>query len=281
MKFSLVLATIGRTEEVRTFLHALDVQVYRNFELIVVDQNRDDRLVPLLKQYHDRFCIIHMRSAPGLSKARNLGLRSVTGEVVSFPDDDCWYDNNLLETAVRYLANQPDLAGITGRSIDDAGREVNGLFRKTVARLDRSNVWECAISYTIFLRRTAVAQVGGFDETLGVGAGTMWGSGEETDLLLRVLDAGMRIQYLPDFTVRHPDARHQVGKRSLNRAYLYGCGTGRVLQRHEYHWGYKARFIVRPLLGVLLKSSQLKPGEALRHVCTAAGRFRGIISRQV
>lgn len=279
MKVSLVLATIGRTEEVRTFLRALNAQTYRNFELIIVDQNPDDRLIPLLDPYRESFSIIHVRSERGLSKARNVGLSYVTGDIVSFPDDDCWYDENLLETSVRYLEKEPDLAGITGRSIDDAGREVNGIFRKTVDLLNRNNVWECAISYTIFLRRTVVAQAGGFDETLGVGANTMWGSGEETDFLLRVLDAGIRLQYLPNLTVRHPDTRLQVAKLSLSRAYLYGCGTGRVLQRHEYKWSYKTRFIVRPLLGALLKSSQLKPGEALRHICTAAGRIRGIVSR--
>lgn len=279
MKFSLVLATIGRVDELQKFLQALDSQTYRNFELIVVDQNIDDRLVALLNQYRERFVINHVRSERGLSKARNVGLRYVTGDVISFPDDDCWYDDKLLASVVHFLTEEQSLAGVTGRSIDEAGNEVNGLFKKTATVLNRRNVWACAISYTIFLRRTALEHGGGFDESLGVGAGTVWGSGEETDLLVRVIDAGWRLRYLPALTVRHPDTRQQVGKRSLKRTYLYGCGTGRVLQRYEYHWGDKTKFIVRPLLGAILKSSQLKPAEALHHVCTAAGRIRGMVSR--
>ncbi len=37
MKFSLILATLGRDKEVTNFLESLKNQSYKNFELIVVD----------------------------------------------------------------------------------------------------------------------------------------------------------------------------------------------------------------------------------------------------
>lgn len=46
--FSLVLGTVERTDELSIFPDSFDSQVYRNFELIVVDQNKDNRLVPIL-----------------------------------------------------------------------------------------------------------------------------------------------------------------------------------------------------------------------------------------
>ena len=57
--FSLILATVDRTGEVERLLDSLDSQTHREFELIVVDQNKDERLVPLLRAYRERFSILH------------------------------------------------------------------------------------------------------------------------------------------------------------------------------------------------------------------------------
>jgi len=52
------------------------------------------------------------------------------------------------------------------------------------------------------LRRAAVEAVGGFDETLGLGADSPWWAGEETDYLLRLLaDAGFTdVEHGPGIT---------------------------------------------------------------------------------
>src|SRR5215212_9261375 len=107
MHFSLVLATVGRTEEVRRLLESLREQTYRNFEVIVVDQNPGDGLTYLLELYRDTLNIRHIRSAKGISKARNVGLRYTTGDVVAFPDDDCWYAPDLLERVAAKLSAHP------------------------------------------------------------------------------------------------------------------------------------------------------------------------------
>lgn len=99
MHFSLILATIGRTEELKRFLASLDKQTLRRFELIMADQNPDDRIKPLLEPYQDHFPIMHLHrpTERGASKARNVGLQHANGDVLTFPDDDCWYLPQLLE----------------------------------------------------------------------------------------------------------------------------------------------------------------------------------------
>lgn len=276
MKFSLVLGTLGRTMEVARFLASLDAQSHREFELIVVDQNPDNRLVPLLAPYGERFALIHLRSEPGLSRARNVGLRQISGEVIAFPDDDCWYPPGLLRHVHDPLLNHGEWDGMTGRSVDGQGAESAFSYGREAAPLDRFNVWVQAISYTIFLRRAAVEEIGPFDETLGVGAGTIFGSGEETDYLLRGLQLGQRIVYAPELTVRHPNPEITIDKRVLKRAYAYGCGMGRVLAKHHYPLWFKARSLVRPLGGALLSLSGLKATRAILHWNRCIGRLRGL-----
>src|SRR6476661_3576213 len=75
MRFTLVVATVDRVSEVAAFLEALTIQTYKHFDVFVVDQNDDDRLTPLLERYSNTLSIEHLRSARGLSRARNVALR--------------------------------------------------------------------------------------------------------------------------------------------------------------------------------------------------------------
>ncbi len=277
MKISLVLATVGRVAEVQRFLDSLHSQSYRNFELIVVDQNPDVRLAPLLAGCRDRFPIVHVRSTPGLSRARNVGLTQISGDVVAFPDDDCWYPADVLEVVHRYFAGHAQIQGLTGRSLDPQGMESGFRFGAAHGVLDRLNVWWGAISYTIFLRRAVVEAVGGFDETLGVGANTQFGSGEETDYLVRAIAAGFRIQFDASVAVHHPVHESMIDGRSIAKAYSYGCGMGRVLAKHHYPAWFKLRAVIRPLGGGIASALRLHPKKSSLHLSRCAGRIRGML----
>jgi hypothetical protein len=89
-----------------------------------------------------------------------------------------------------------------------------------------------AISYSIFLKSRFLDAAGDFDETLGVGAGTPWGAGEESDYLLRGLKSGRRLRYYPDLEVRHP--RRDAASVDSARLMSYARGHGRVLRKHGY-----------------------------------------------
>lgn len=251
MRFSLVLATLGRTHEVDRFLASLRCQTYEDFELIIVDQNLDDRLVQIVDKYQAQFHIIHLRpDLKGLSRARNVGLRCATGDIVGFPDDDCWYPPHLLEFVARHLAGEA-IDGVTGRTEDDKG-QTEGRWQLAPAELNRSNVWKCAISFTIFLRADVIVKTGLFDEAIGVGAGTKWGSGEETDYLLRALVAGARIRYEPDLVVFHPVKMAESEADNVRRAISYSRGTGFVLRKNGYSFAALAKFLAGPTVRTLV-----------------------------
>jgi len=278
MRFSLVLATVGRTREVGEMLASLDAQHYRDFEVIVVDQNDDNRLTPVLMPYLERFPLLHVRSERGLSRARNVGLKYVSGDVIAFPDDDCWYPLGVLEQVRNFFEMHSEWDGVTGRSIDARGEESAFSFGKEDGLIDQFSVWQQAISYTIFLRRSVIDKVGLFDETLGLGAGTIFGSGEETDYVIRSLLLGFRIYYSPRLLVHHPHPEAVIDKRMLKRSFSYGCGMGRVLSKHRYPLWFKARALVRPLGGTMLSLSQFAAPKAALHWNRCLGRVRGLFS---
>lgn len=252
MKFSLILATLGRDIEVEKFVLALMEQSYKEYELIIIDQNDDDRIKNIYRKYKNDLKIIYLHiNQKGLSHARNIGLAYATGDIIAFPDDDCWYDSRLLERVRDYL-NSSEIDGLCGCPIDENYESLISNFKKKETLLCKANVWHGGISFTIFLRNKVVKEVGLFDERLGVGAGTPYGSGEETDYLLRALEKKFKIVYTPKIKVFHPRKDTIITSTECEKAKSYGRGMGAVLKKHHYSYIYLLNVLIRPLGGAFL-----------------------------
>jgi glycosyltransferase involved in cell wall biosynthesis len=277
VRVSLILATVCRTWEVARFLDSLVRQSYRDWELVVVDQNPDARLKPILDAYVG--CvgpIYHLRAERGLSRARNVGLGHIAGDIVGFPDDDCWYPPDLLERVVGFFELEQGTAGLCGRASDEHGRSVMGRWAPSAGPIGLSNVWYTGVSFTIFLRTEAVSAVGPFDERLGVGSGTCWGSGEETDYLIRAIKLGFKLWYDPTIAVYHPEPFEYLPLSQLaRRSYRYARGMGFVIGKNAYPLWRAARLVARPLGGVAVYCALGRFRKAGISLATFAGRFLG------
>jgi glycosyltransferase involved in cell wall biosynthesis len=248
--FDLVVATVDRVAELGQLLDSLERQTHKDFRVLVVDQNEDDRVEDVLAR-HPSLRVERLRAPRGLSRARNQALSHLQAEVVAFPDDDCLYPDDLLERVAERLGGGLD--GLTGRE---------PWWTTDAAVLTRDNLWNRAISFTIFLRRDVIERVGSFDERLGLPAS----SGEEIDYLIRALDAGARIEYDPTVVVMHPRKDVEltaVGVRD-------GSSIGYILRKHGYPPSVVARMLLRPAGGLVLE-----PRRAGFHLATLRGRLRG------
>ncbi|HTW94346.1 MAG TPA: glycosyltransferase family A protein, partial [Tepidisphaeraceae bacterium] len=107
MKFSLIVPTVDRVAELERLLTSLQRQTLRDFEVLVVDQNADDRVTTVIERCGKRLSIVHLRCQRGTSRARNLGIRRAAGTVMAFPDDDCWYPPDVLEEIWKQLCEHP------------------------------------------------------------------------------------------------------------------------------------------------------------------------------
>jgi glycosyltransferase involved in cell wall biosynthesis len=278
---SLIFATIQRTEEVENFLCKLLEQTYKEVEVILVDQNFDDRLIPTISKFKGQTPIIHIVSQSGLSKARNAGLPYAKGELIAFPDDDCWYPPNLLSTISDYFSNNLDWDGITG--IASSGKNNSSIWKwdRDPGRCTLTNVWQRGMSITCFLRRRVIDKIGLFDEELGLGSSTPWQSGEETDYLIRAIQAGFHIQYLPEKMVYHHDALPDYTDQEIQKAYFSGCGMGHVLHKHSYPFLYSLSTVARPLLSAARATMNGHSKKATYCKAIARGRWNGLTGKTI
>jgi GT2 family glycosyltransferase len=270
--FDLVVATVDRVAEPARLLSSLARQTHSAFRVLLIDQNEDDRLGELIGA-HPTFELEHLRSPLGLSRARNVGLEHVRAELVAFPDDDCTYPDDLLERVARRFADDPALDGLTGRAVNTLGRSAPS-WATDAAGLTRDNVWNRAISFTIFLRAAVVEAVGRFDEQLGLGSGRPWSSGEETEYLVRALDTGARIQYDPELVVVHDGKTFSAAALRAEGA-REGASVGYILRKHRYPVRTVGRMLVRPIGGALVALARRDGARARFHLSTLRGRVLG------
>ena len=273
---SLLVCTKGRSAQLERLFDSLLVQTCRTFEVVLVDQNEPGLLEPIMARYRDRLAIDHIRSAPGLSRARNVGLARCRAGLVAFPDDDCWYPDGLVAEVVRLFAEHPEADAVTGRTLDATGRESLGAFLAADQAVDRRNVWFAGNSNGLFVRAAAARAVGGFDESLGVGASTPFRSGEETDFLLRLLGQGRGVVFRHGLVVHH-DQVAATGRH--RRAADYARGFGRVLRLHRYGLPYLvfrlARFTASGGRALLRRDAGTAYDKALWAIGTVAGYCAG------
>ena len=268
MKFSLITATYGRTAEVRMLLESLTRQTYKDFELILVDQNPHFELRDLTEEYASRLDIRYVRSeVKGLSYNRNIGLDLCQVQVVAFPDDDCFYDDDVLERVVKVFRQEKGTVLVATPVKDVTGDAVWRTFSKE--RISRRDTLKCCCSINIFLRITSSR----FDVRLGVGS--RWGSGEESDYLWQVMKPGDRGTFLRDVYVHHPYIADVFS--NLPKAYAYGLGWGALFKK-EVVRGYGGAFslylyyLLRSLGGCLLSRHRAYYWQTLR------GRVAGYCS---
>lgn len=270
--FDLVVATVDRADQLDRLLDSLDAQTHGALRVLLVDQNDDDRLHEVLAG-HPALELVRLRSPRGLSRARNVALGQLRADIVAFPDDDCVFAPDLLERVAREFTTTPELDGITGRAVGTDGQS-SPSWATNQALLTRENLWNRAISFTIFLRRAVVERAGSFDERLGLGSDSPSSSGEETEYLVRALDAAARIEYDPSLVVTHeekvlsPSALRSVGARE-------GASIGYILRKHRYPLGTVTRMFLRPLGGAVLAVAERDPARARFHLATFRGRVLG------
>ena len=276
MKLSLVVATVDRTDELRALFQSIAAQAFRNFEVIVVDQNDDDRLNAIIAEFSSRFTVRHLRTPThSCCSSRNLGIDHATGDVIGFPDDDCVLPPDTILRVMQHFTRDGKLAFLAGNCVAPSGELTNGRWTRNSCEITQRNVWTTMQAFAMWVRADALRKVGGFDA--GIGPGTQWGSSEEPDLGLRLLRKACRGYYDVTLGVLHPD--NFMTPRAVQRAYVYGAGMGRVFRKNAVPLRISLPYFLRPAVGLLLNLLRLRLHRVRYYFGTLRGRLAGYFAR--
>ncbi|UPY35473.1 glycosyltransferase family A protein [Sediminicoccus sp. KRV36] len=272
---SLIVSTKGRVAEIGALFDSLLGDATAAFEVILVDQNEDDRLAALATRYAPLMPLRHLRSPRAHANAgRNLGLRHARGDLVGFPDDDCVFPPGALAQVRAAFDADPRLAILTGPAAAPEGGLGSGRWNEAGGPITLANVWTSVIEFNLWLRRDVALAMGGFDEAMGPGA--RFGSAEGNDLVCRAMAAGHFARYAPGLRIIHPDKR--LTPEAVARAGRYGLGLGFALRRHAVPASTWAPLLYRPLGGIGVSLLRGRWLHARYYWATLQGRLEGFLA---
>lgn len=272
-RLGLAVSTIGRPA-LTVLLRSAAESSLPPAAVAVADQS-GGRLVIDPAEYP--FPVVVRPSSGGVSAGRNEAVAALPAEVdvVGFPNDDSWYPRTALEAvADRFRrVDPPDVVACSSDAMTQARRlPVRG------TALDRYSVWT-AVEPGLFVARPAYVKHGGFRVDLGTGSPSPWQSGEGTDLLLRMLAQGARIESAIDIEVSGPGERRELtADEWIRKLRRYARGTGYVYRIHPYPTRVRLRILIAPW-GRLLKLHAHPPMALRSSFARSVGRLEGLLAR--
>lgn len=112
-KISIIVPVYNAENYLRRCIDSILEQTYTNFELLLINDGSTDgsaKILEEVKESDSRIRIVHKKNE-GVSATRNLGLKLVTGDYITFIDSDDFVDKLYLEVLYKSLTeNDADIA---------------------------------------------------------------------------------------------------------------------------------------------------------------------------
>ena len=258
---SVVICTAGRPEVFGAALRSVLAQDYGNFEILILDQSRDDATETIAQELalgdsRVRYLRLDQR---GLSRAYNRGVAEARGELVAFTDDDCVAPPGWLRAVAEAFAREPETELLDGQVLApiDAREERRGegviptLPISKLERLSKRHGFRVfGMGANFATHRGMWERVGGFDEILG-GGGPLQ-SAQDFDYAYRVYRCGGTILLDPSVIVHHYGFR--ANAEWPETVGSYGIGVGGFYLKHVRAGDAYAGFMfVRSMLKVMAR----------------------------
>ncbi|MCH8171215.1 MAG: glycosyltransferase family 2 protein [Bacteroidetes bacterium] len=191
---SVVIPSYNSSEFIRETIESVLNQTYKNFEIIVVDDESSDNTVSILKDLSNKNKRINYYQIPHNGRPsvpRNYGVEKSNGKFVAFLDaDDIWVENKL-KKQISEFEKHPDYILVYSMSVTfgvanlfSPYYEVLPLLHKVCKRkqelLNMGNSITCS---TVLINKEHFQKVGGFDEDPNLQI-------EDYDLWIRLSELG-------------------------------------------------------------------------------------------
>jgi glycosyltransferase involved in cell wall biosynthesis len=255
---SVIISTRNEADVIGKLLASIKKQSFKSNEIIVVDNNSQDKTKAIAKKFTERV----FNYGPERSAQRNFGAKKAKGKYLLFLDADMELTRRVIEECIAKIKRVKNTGGVIIPEIS-----VGKYFWEKAKAFERSFYFEeggLAIEAARFFTKEAFSQTSGYDERVT--------GKEDWELSESVRKSGLRIT-----RIASPLYHHETIPSLVNFAqkyYYYGLTVHRVLKKQNTSFigpetipflrpvFYKKfhRFFAHPILSIgmfILLSTQL------------------------
>ena len=206
MKISIVIPAFNEEKWISGTLEALLLQDYKDFEVIVVDNNSTDATSRVVSGYPNVRLLLEKRA--GVQYAREAGRLEARGEIIVNLDADCIVTKDWITKAIKYF-DDPQVVAVSGPyDYYDASPFLRVFFTviqrvvyKTLHFIG-SKIFHRGGVLTggnVFIRSSSLKKIGGYNTSIAF-------YGDDTDTGNRLLTLG-KVLYKNDLCVKSSSRR--------------------------------------------------------------------------
>jgi len=170
MKISVIIPAYNEEENLPRIISSLRKQTFKDFEIIVIDNNSRDNTFRVAKKLADKS---YKCKEQGISPARNLGANKSKSDIIAFIDADAIASPKWLETINRAFENDKNLSAISGLDL----YENDNWFKRAQLTLFTFSIFYAAkilnffgnpvvIGNNMAIKKELFQKAGGFDKII-------------------------------------------------------------------------------------------------------------------
>lgn len=259
-------------------LRASFVQKVKPLKIVLLDQNKPSLNLPedilnniLFERQKTKY--------NSVSAARNSLVIPENTEWIFFCDDDGYPHQDYSEILLDKINNNSEIDILAGNIIREDTNTNYTLRQKNFGSLKFFRNTKKLMGSNFVVKTEVFNELGRFDENFG--AGSYWGSGEETDFCWKAYFAKKKMEFFPELIVFHVPPFQESVKKGFAKSFKYGVGKGALV----WKWLFRKRklvvvyelleMIVIPFVHFLRGIFTLRPQLIVTHFGSLIGRIFG------
>lgn len=214
---SVIVTTKNEEKNIQKILESVKKQVYKNIEVIVVDNSSTDNT----KKNAKRFTTKIYDYGPERSAQRNYGAHKSKGEYLLFLDADMEMSTDVVKEGVAMFDNNLKIGAITIKE-----ESIAKTYWEKVKSFERSFYNEKGDELTDaarFFRRSVFEMIGGYDENIT--------GPEDWDITENVKKFGYKVGHIENLIYHYEKVPNPL--KVAQKKYYYGLKSYRFIEKHK------------------------------------------------
>ena len=165
MKISIIMSTFNSESFVKNSIDSLLLQTYKDYEILILDDNSTDSTYDILKDYerdNSSVKIFKNDQNIGLTKSLNILISKSTGTLIARQDDDDISSENRLQTQINVMKKY-NLDFCTTRAITAPEKKLDPNLQFIFQKI-HNKIQESFVHGSLLIKKSVLEKLGGYDE---------------------------------------------------------------------------------------------------------------------